>query len=523
MLRLCKVGHALACPADRNGGVGKRLCSWAVVPLVFVLAGAFGGESRPAKGPGCTTATMIDWDCDGYGPGSPLGPDADDQDPAVNTLATALAKYGSTAALLAHLGYRPQRRIYIAIDGNDAHGRPDDEARPYRSWEHVGEMVKAGDAVIWRAGTYPDHPVLATSGTTAKPIVLMAYPGEKVILDQRLNGIEFVGQSNIVIDGLILQNTVNGLGEGVFFGDPSSNVTFRNVEVRQRARGMLGMNGLANILIEHSVFHDTTLEHGIYLGAREKPNSNITLRHNLIYGASYNGFQHNGRVTGMVVESNIIHSNTLSALSFTEGVSDTVVSDNLMFGNGRNCLVLFDYPGDHASHIDPWDQKNIAFVNNTCWVGGKDPAGADISQPAIAIDSGGFPVSFDNLKFVNNIFVTQSYSIFRFVQGQYMKTATIRSNVLWDSGGEAYVNVNGADDDFAALDAGDDRKGGNVKRDPLFRAVDPAWYKKPENYDFTLREDSPAIGLALASDAPPTDLTRRPRGTEPDAGAYQAR
>ena len=246
----------------------------------------------------------------------------------------------------------------------------------------------------------------------------MAYPGERAILDQRLNGIEFVGRSNIVIDGLILQNTTNGLGEGVFFGDPSENVTFRNVEVRHRARGMLGMNGLARILIERSVFHDTTLEHCIYLGAREKPNIDVTVRQNLIYGATYNGFQHNGRVTRMTVEANIIHSNTLSALSFTEGVSDTVVSDNLMFGNGRNCMVLFDYPGDHGHHIDPWDQKDIRFVNNTCWVGAKDPTGADISQAAIDVDSGGFPVSFDNLQFVNNIFVTQNFPVFRFVQGQ---------------------------------------------------------------------------------------------------------
>ena len=133
-------------------------------------------------------------------------------------------------------------------------------------------------------------------------------------------------------------------------------------------------------------------------------------------------------------------------------------------------------------------------------------------------------MSFDNLKFVNNIFVTQSYPIFRFVQGKFLKTATIRSNVLWDSGGEAYVNLNGADDDFTALDAGDDRKGGNVKRRPVVSAprIRPGTTSR-KNYDFTPRGDSSAIGLALASEAPPADLTRRPRGTEPDAGAYQAR
>jgi hypothetical protein len=497
----------------------KRQC--AVLLLVLGFAAAFGGETRAPKGPGCTTATVIDWDCDGYGPGSPLGPDADDQDPAVNTPATALAKYGDTAALLAHLGYHPQRRLYISTAGNDSNGQADNEARPYRSWDRVGRMVKAGDAVIWRAGTYPDHPVLSSGGTAAKPILLMAYPGEKVILDQRLNGIEFVSQSNIVIDGLTLQNTVNGLGEAMFFGDPAVNITIRNVELTKRGRGILGMNGLANVLIERSVLHDTTEEHCIYLGAREKPNKDITVRNNLIYGGSYNGFQHNGRVTHMVVDSNIIHSNILSALSFAEGVSDSVVSNNLMYGNGRNCMVMFDYPGDHGQRIDPWDQKDDTFINNTCWVGAKDPTGEDISQPAINIDSGGFPVSMDNLKFVNNIFFTQSYPIFKFGQARYLKTAIIRNNVMWNASGGAYVKTESGEADFEALNAGDDRKSGNVKRDPMFHAADTAWFKAPENFNFTVREGSPATGLSLAPETQTLDLMQHPRGTAPDAGAYQ--
>jgi hypothetical protein len=496
-----------------------RLC--AVLLLVLGMKIAFGGEKRPAQGPGCTTATVIDWDCDGYGPGSPLGPDADDQDPAVNTSATALAKYGGTEALLAHLGYHPQRILYIATNGRDSHGHSNDASRPYRSWNHVGLMVKPGDAIVWRAGTYPDQPVLGFSGTPAKPILLMAYPGEKVILDQRMNGIEFVGQSNIVIDGLILENTMNGLGEGAFFGDPSSNITFRNVEVRRRGRGILAMNGLKNILIEHSVFHDTTVEHCIYLGARERPNAGITVRHNIIYGGNYTGIQHNGRVTNLLVDSNIIHSNILSAVSFTEGVSDSVVSNNLMFGNGRNCMVVFDYPGDHSQHIDPWDQKNIAFVHNTCWVGTHDASGAEISQPAIHIDDGGFPVSFANLQFVNNIFVTQNYAIFHFEQDRYQRTATIRNNVMWNAAAGAYLKTGAVEADFAALDAGGALRGGNVKRDPLFKAVNTEWYKTPDDYDFTVRDGSPALGLAAASEGSQADLMGHPRGTAPDAGAYQ--
>ena len=499
---------------------GLMVAAICFLPLTVESPVALGRSPAAAKGPGCTTATMIDWDCDGYGPGSPLGPDADDQDPTVNTSATALAKYGSTRALLSHLGYNPKRLIFIDNRENTGKGQADNESRPYRSWDQVAGMVKAGDAVIWRAGTYPDHPSLQWGGKNDQPIILMAYPGERVILDQPANGIDFVAQSNITIDGLIVQNSANGYGEGVFFGDPAVNITLRNMEIRQRGRGVLGMNGLANVLIERSVIHDISVEHDIYLGARERPNRDITVRNNVLYNASYNGFQHNGRVTHMVVDSNIIHSNLLSALSFLQGVSDSVVSNNLMFNNARNCMVLFDYV-DGSPVIKPYDQSNDLFVNNTCWVGTRSTSGEDISQPAINVESSGLPVNFDNLKFVNNIFVTQNYATFKFGQSKFLKTAVIRNNVIWNAGGGAYLNTEKGDAGFETINSGDALKGGNVKADPRFGAVNTAWHNEPENFDFMLREGSPAIGFSIAADAPASDLLRHPRGSAPDAGAYQ--
>src|SRR5438067_499250 len=94
-----------------------------------------------AIGRGCTTATMIDWDCDGYGPGSPRGPDADDNDPTVNTPQSWRAKHGfgptdtSVATLkkfLAHLGYANVMHI-IFVDparGNDSSCTLDNIAKP---------------------------------------------------------------------------------------------------------------------------------------------------------------------------------------------------------------------------------------------------------------------------------------------------------------------------------------------------------------------------------------------------------
>src|SRR4029077_13563542 len=105
-----------------------------------------------SKGEGCTTAFVIDRDCDG-GVGSPLGPDADDTDPSVNTAASALAKYGTIDQVLAHLGYHPTRKLFIATNGDDRRGKPTEETKPYATFAKVGAMLRAGDAVIWRAGT----------------------------------------------------------------------------------------------------------------------------------------------------------------------------------------------------------------------------------------------------------------------------------------------------------------------------------------------------------------------------------
>ena len=79
-----------------------------------ISAGAAG-----INGFGKTTATCLDKDGDGYGPGSGCaGVDADDNDAAVHSTADVLGKYGSLTAFLAHLGYAPTRIWYISPSGS---------------------------------------------------------------------------------------------------------------------------------------------------------------------------------------------------------------------------------------------------------------------------------------------------------------------------------------------------------------------------------------------------------------------
>src|SRR5688500_4233725 len=73
---------------------------------------------------GCTDATSIDKDCDGYGVASDLGPDANDNDPTVNTYASFQTKYsGDLKAYFNDLGYTFVADIYyISTTGSDSTG-----------------------------------------------------------------------------------------------------------------------------------------------------------------------------------------------------------------------------------------------------------------------------------------------------------------------------------------------------------------------------------------------------------------
>ena len=84
----------------------------------------------------------------------------------------------------------------------------------------------------------------------------------------------------MVLDGLVLQNTFNDLGRGIS-GHDLSDVTIRNLEVKHFYTAIFLMNGLSSVTIEYSSLHDTTATHSIYLGSRERPNSNLTVRGNL--------------------------------------------------------------------------------------------------------------------------------------------------------------------------------------------------------------------------------------------------
>ena len=329
---------------------------------------------------------MIDWDCDGYGPGSPLGPDADDNDPSVNTSASALAKYGSTGALLTHLGYNPLRMLFISTTGNDSTGQPNNIAQPYATWAAVSGMIQPGDAVIWRAGTYTmPIPIYIAGGTAANPIVYMAYPGEKATLDWSAcnntgagcTGINANDLSYWTMDGLTLNGGNGGYGvDEQGYGLPT-NITFRNIETIGWYDALFIQGGFTNLTLEHSYLHDLYIEgeHNIYLGANPNITTGLVIENNIIDRAGLGGGHNihmNGRFTGSYVGGNILYGSENESLGLQEGVNHSTIENNIFYTDIHGPMFFYDYSDTSDPANIAFDQNYNVIRNNTIYYDGAD-------------------------------------------------------------------------------------------------------------------------------------------------------
>jgi len=505
---------------------------------------------------------MIDWDCDGYGPGSPLGPDADDNDPSVNTSASALAKYGSTAAILAHLGYTPTRMLFISTSGSDSSGQPNNESEPYASWAGVSGQLQPGDAVIWRAGTYPmSSQLTVTQGTAATPNLYMAYPGEKVVLDWSAadsDGVRADGLSYWTMDGLVIKGGTAGYGIAQSQYTNVTNTTLRNVETIGWYDGVFFMDHMSNILIERSVFHDLYIygEHNLYIGNSTGPSPNFIFRNNIVYKAGMGGGHNlhmNGRFPNAYVGGNIFYQDLNQCIGMQMGINHSLFENNICFTSASTSIFILDYYQSSNSAIQAYDQNYNTFRNNTFYFDGMayNTGANDCSQyPLWVTDQSGGSGSLSNPTnashdlghntYDNNIFYNACPSgsaLLRYDTdyngaggAAWLSTDTYRNNIfynvgtLWSGFFLSYNYAQSASTTLSFPQFEGTHLGGatNAQANPMLAAVNPAWYNTAQNFNLQLLAGSPAMKAGLAADAPAVDLMGKTRGSTPDIGAYQS-
>ena len=449
-------------------------------------------------------------------------------------------------------GYNPLHCFFVdAINGDDKNGVIDNITKPYKTWSGVHSQLEPGDMAVFRNGIHEDQincSYPSINGTEQNPIIVLAYPGESAIVDRLSEGIKIMGCSHMMFDGLACRNTETKLGRGILMTE-SNNIKLLNIDSGHSTNGLFAMQDLHNIHIENCKFHDTDSvgTHGVYLGAREKPNSNITFKNNLIYNSGMTGFQHNGRVTNLICENNIIHSCNMGAISLIMGVSDSIFRNNLCFNNNQG-VVLYNYVSTASeTGILPYDQTNNLFINNTFWTGKYRHASGnsavvgpeyfpavtfndDIKDPKTHEPIEEFIRSFDNNVFRNNIFVTCAGPTFRFEQQDFLDTTVIENNVIYRYGDERYdgkdcvLNYGGGyydNHDFDYFKNFSELIKNNVYAWPEFKDVSIDYATTPEMFDFKLLDTSPAINFGLSMDAPTLDLIGNDRIDAPDVGCYE--
>ena len=508
--------------------------------IIFSFSIVFASSYVPI-GKGCTNAYYIDKDCDGYGVASPLGVDADDNDPEVNTPETVIAKYKNLTNFLHHLGYNPDRIFYIATNGDDNTGEVNNINKPYKTWEKVQSFLQPGDLVIFRKGiynyfgTYGIEVKSSLHGTLDKPIVIMAYPGEKVIIDSPDCGINLMFSDNskpsyLTFDGFILDNTQGSWGHGLD-AHFISHIILRNLEVKHHSSGIYIMHDLHDLLIENCVVHDNTHSHGFYLGCTYgwPTNTDITVRNCIMYRNGRHGFQHNGRVKNLILENNIIHSNKLGGVSLIK-LGDynptAIVRNNLIFNNNKQGIVLFVY---EASTEPAYTIANTKIINNLIWVGKYKSVGeGTVSSHAITMNDVTGRFTMKNLVFRNNIIMTYDTVPFRFCQLRHLYTAVIENNIFYKKGNYPSPSIVMISDegqgqwDFDQFENFSDLIRNNTLADPKLTDVSIDYYSNPEKFNFDYLSDSPAIDFGTTTEeAPSTDLRGNSRIGNPDAGCYE--
>lgn len=236
------------------------------------------------------------------------------------------------------------------------------------------------------------------------------------------------------------------------------NIHLSGVRVKYGApRGIfMGGNIIEGIYIDgcevsETCYGDTT--HNIYLSGGHwdggcPPVSKIRIRNTVCkYSGGRHGIQLNGRFKDVVIDGCELYHNELSGLSLI-GCQDVKVSNNLIYGNNKQCIVIYDYwdwaywnPGDTREWLEcHHPNDNISIENNTLYVGPKQWERDEYhnnkpdNQPCVLINNKVnelFPYRQTNIMIKDNILFSPWKCIVEFGHLQEALKTRVVGNLVW--------------------------------------------------------------------------------------------
>lgn len=509
-------------------------------------------------GKGCSTAFHIDSDCDGYGVGPGLGgPDADDSDMSVNTWASVRTKYGPgsdhqivVSYLTAVKGITPSNVYYVdTSQGSDATAQANDPSRPWKTWSTALGLVTAGNVVMMKPGEHFTQWGLEFSkaGAPGNPIWLLGWPGSLTQITNNMAGGGYIMThtgviaSYLRIEDFKLYKAEAGVGQGIRKGIGTIvDVRFRNLEIDGSNNGVYLFNDMDDLVMENIVSwrHAT---HCLYLGARAvspdgvlntgPQTERLILRNVLAYDCGSSAVQHNGVGINMLFDRVIAHSSNGIGIALLSGAHNSIVQNCLVF-NVENAPFSINTYQDVTPY--PYHSRYNLIQNNTFWSGRRNHEDTNdwpIGQSGIKMFDNSTADNYDlgHQTFRNNIISVYGsgnvgYPVFVERQ-EWLETSEWDNNIFYSTvkrGPAVYaaaLYTPGIEYSLAQMN-GIANSGGNLYIDPLFLDVSYSYNLTWGAFNFSLKEDSPAIG-AGANTGLTEDLRRSPRGVPTDIGAYE--
>ncbi len=428
---------------------------------------------------------------------------------------------------------KPRRSIHLVTQGNvyyvdpvGSDSNPGTRQAPWRTIQHAAGRVRAGDTVLINPGVYNGGIRLSTSGMETSPITFRANlttSGHSRLTWMNLNlnwsSSVFIKGSSVIIEG-------SGGERDAFFITEANYIILEGLTIQHATRAGLRISWSHHVSVRRCLFADNgrwgiftdfsdytliedcesygaRLEHGIYISnSSDYPIIRRNrLHHNYACGLHMNGdisMGGDGIISHGLVECNMIYANGVaggSAINM-DGVTDTIVRNNLLYDNHASGISVFQIDGGSGS-------QNNRLLNNT------------IIMPADGRWAINIPETSDTgNKVFNNILF--SYHPWRggiLIAEPHLAGFESDYNIVVSrfsvDGGDSVIGL----DAWRAL--GYDRHSIIATPEQLF--VNPA------ARDYHLKPGSPAIDAGIALPDVTSDLDGRPRPWGPafDIGAYE--
>ena len=192
-----------------------------------------------------------------------------------------------------------------ASDDNDGRYIEDGGTGPWKSIYKAARTAQSGDTILVREGTYTelfygdapnsDYPAIKVknNGEFDKPIVFMAYPNEKVIIDQNNQGDGFMipNRKHIIINGFEIKRAITGVITYPWTGI-SENILITNNHIHTirspENAGAIRINHVNGAFVFNNLIHDISqyeLGDDMGTGVHSYEMTNVNIQNNEFYNA----------------------------------------------------------------------------------------------------------------------------------------------------------------------------------------------------------------------------------------------